>query len=112
MENLHLRARVELYNEKAKLESSLLHAGAEEPKGLDKKELVGMAQRADLAKALKTRGHPEFKASRCWTNCVDCITSCTECVTSCTECVASPGGSCTISSLVSSPCVPVASVFD
>ena len=113
VENMFLRARVELYNEKSKLESSLVHGRAEEPKGLNKDELIRIAKQANLAKALNTQGHPEeVKASSCWTNCVECVTSCTECVTSCTECVSSPGGSCTISSLVSSPCVPKPDVFD
>jgi hypothetical protein len=107
VENLYLRTRVELYNEKAQIESALVHSEAREPEDIDKEELVRMAQEVDLAKALRDREFSPAKGVRsCWTNCVECITSCTECVTSCTECIASPGGSCAITSLVSSPCVP------
>ncbi len=82
LENLFLKANLELYNQVEQTRQDM----TEQP-GPTTEALVAQAQDLGLAQAIWEMRQARIAAKKCLTSCTECITSCTKCVTSCTKCV-------------------------
>ena len=91
VETRFLRARAELYNERATVACHLLNFGDLTP-AVEDAEIKALARDVSLASKLNVKrqqaGSKENMGNKAMcAPCTDCTTACTACVTSCTSCI-------------------------